>query len=71
MCIMQIEAKSGDGRTLKSMHRFLESHLHSLYGIRFFAQNYSVFQKIDSRPLYATASLAHGEQIGKLEIVIL
>jgi hypothetical protein len=65
--IIPIEAKSGDGRTLKSMYRFLESHLHSPYGIRFSAQNYSIFQKIDSRPLYATASLAHGEQMESLK----
>jgi len=65
--IIPIEAKSGDGRTLKSMHRFLESHLYSPYGIRFSAQNYSIFQKIDSRPLYATASLAHGEQMESLK----
>ena len=60
--IVPIEAKSGDGRTLKSMHRFLDSHSHSSYGVRFSAQNYSIFQKIDSRPLYAAASLAHEEQ---------
>ena len=64
--IIPIEAKCGDGRTLKSMHRFLESHLNSPYGIRFSAQNYSIFQKIDSRPLYATASLAHEEQLASL-----
>lgn len=70
-CIIPIEAKSGDGRTLKSMHRFLESHLHSLFGIRFSTQNYSVFQKIDSRPLYATASLAHGEQMESLKSLLI
>lgn len=65
--IVPIEAKSGDGRTLKSMHRFLESHSPSPYGVRFSAQNYSVCQKIDSRPLYAAASLAHEEQKGSLQ----
>jgi hypothetical protein len=60
--IVPIEAKSGDGRTLKSMHRFLDSHSHSPYGVRFSAQNYSIFQKIDSRPLYAAASMANEEQ---------
>lgn len=68
--IVPIEAKSGDGRTLKSLHRFLESHLHSTYGIRFSAQNYSIFQKIDSRPLYAAASLAHGEQLDSLKALL-
>lgn len=60
--IVPVEVKSGDGRTLKSMHRFLDTHANSSYGIRFSAQNYSVFQKVDSRPLYATVSLAHEEQ---------
>ena len=67
--ILPIEVKSGDGRTLKSMHRFLESHPHSPYGIRFSSQNYSIFQKIDSRPLYAVASLAHEEQKESLKFL--
>ncbi|MBA3722232.1 MAG: ATP-binding protein [Parachlamydiaceae bacterium] len=60
--IIPIEAKSGDGRTLKSMHRFLDQRANSPFGVRFSAQNYSMFQKIDSRPLYATISLANEEQ---------
>ena len=59
--VIPIEVKSGDGRTLKSMHRFLESHS-SLYGVRFCSQNYSNYNQIDSRPLYAAVSLAHEEQ---------
>jgi hypothetical protein len=37
--------------------------------IRFSVQNYSIFQKIDSRPLYATASLAHEEQMESLKVL--
>ncbi len=65
--IIPVEAKSGDGRTLKSLHRFLDQHSSSPYGIRFSAQNYSLYQKIDSRPLYAAVSLAHEEQIESLK----
>lgn len=67
--ILPIEAKSGDGRTLKSMHRFLDSHTKSPYGIRFSAQNYSIFEKVDSRPFYGVASLAHAEQLESLRFL--
>jgi uncharacterized protein len=60
--IIPIEVKSGDGRTLKSMLMFLESHPQTPYGVRFSAQNYSRWQQVDSRPLYAVSSLAHEEQ---------
>jgi len=60
--VLPIEVKSGDGRTLKSMHAFLEGHKNSPAGIRFSAEPQSVWEKIDSRPLYAVASLAHEEQ---------
>jgi predicted AAA+ superfamily ATPase len=65
--IIPIEVKSGDGRTLKSMLMFLEAHPESPYGVRFSAQNYSEWQKIDSRPLYAVSSMAHEEQEAALE----
>ena len=68
--IIPIEVKSGDGRTLKSLHRFLELHPKSTYGIRFSVQNYSIFQKIDSRPLYAIATLAHAEQIESMKALL-
>ncbi len=68
--IFPIEAKSGDGRTLKSLRRFLDQHPKSPYGIRFSMQNYSIFQKIDSRPLYATVTLAHEEQIESLKSLV-
>lgn len=60
--VVPIEVKSGDGRTLKSMLMFLESHPQSSYGVRFSAQNYSQWQQVDSRPLYAVHSLAHEDQ---------
>lgn len=60
--IVPIEVKSGDGRTRKSMLMFLETHSDSSYGVRFSGQNYSKWQKIDSRPLYSICSLAHEEQ---------
>jgi uncharacterized protein len=61
--VLPIEVKSKDGRTLKSMHSFLEQHKNSTYGIRFSTQNYSVFEKVHSRPLYAVATLAHEDQL--------
>lgn len=61
--VLPIEVKSGSGSTLRSMHQFLESHGKSPYGIRFWAQNYSTHEKVDSKPLYAVATLAHPDQI--------
>lgn len=60
--IIPIEVKSGHGGRLKSMNLFLEEHLRSPYGIRFSAQNYSKWGKIDSRPLYDVVSLIHEDQ---------
>ena len=51
--IIPIEVKSGDGRTLKSMHNFLATHSSSPYGIKFSTQNYSIHDKIHAYPLYA------------------
>ena len=52
--VIPIEVKSGDGKTLASLHTFLESHP-SPYGIRFSSQNYSNYNKVHSYPLYAIA----------------
>ncbi len=60
--IVPIEVKSQHGSTLKSMFLFLESHSKISYGIRFSAHNYSIMNKVDTRPLYAVASLAHDQQ---------
>jgi len=55
--IIPVEIKSGDGRTLKSMHYFLATHKHAPYGIRFSTNNYSLFDKIHSYPLYSIAQV--------------
>ncbi len=60
--ILPIEVKSGHGSTLRSMHHFLEEHKNSPFGVRFWAENYLNSNKIDSRPLYAIATLAHEDQ---------
>jgi hypothetical protein len=60
--VIPIEIKSGHAGSLKSMHLFLAERPKAPYGIRFSAQNYSRFEKIDSRPLYAIATLAHEDQ---------
>ncbi len=60
--IIPIEVKSGHGKTLRSLHLFLDSHSQSNRAIRFSSHNYSIDEKLDSRPLYAVASLAHDNQ---------
>lgn len=60
--ILPLEVKSGDGRTLKSLHLFMQTHQQSPYGIRFSAQNYSRFDHVVSQPLYDIFSLAHEDQ---------
>lgn len=60
--ILPVEVKSGHGTTLRSMHLFLDTHINSPLGIRFSSLDYSVYQSIDSRPLYAASSLAHPNQ---------
>lgn len=60
--VIPIEVKSGHGSTLRSMHQFLIDHPKSRSGIRFWSGNYSLHDKIDSRPLYSVSSLAHPDQ---------
>ncbi len=61
--VIPIEVKSGVGSTLRSMHQFLLEHEKSSYGIRFWSQNYLPLRdKLDSRPLYSVATLAHADQ---------
>lgn len=60
--ILPIEVKSGPGSTLRSMQQFLKEHDRSPYGVRFSSQNYSSYEKIASKPLYAVAVLAAKEQ---------
>ncbi len=54
--IIPVEVKAGKGSTLRSMHAFLKDHPQTPYGIRFSTQNYSVYEKIYSYPLYAIFS---------------
>lgn len=51
--VIPVEVKSDKGRSLKSMHLFLDSHPKSAYGIRFSTHNFSEHEKIQSYPLYA------------------
>jgi len=59
--VIPVEVKSGTGGTLKSMHLFLEEHPNSPYGIRYSMQNYSVFEKIHSYPLYGVMAMLKKE----------
>lgn len=68
--ILPLEVKSGDGRTLKSMHLFLQTHTASPYGIRFSTHNYSSYDKILSKPLYDVVCLAHEDQKESLRFLV-
>ena len=52
--VVPIEVKERQSKRV-SMHIFLNSHLNSIYGLRFSVDNYSIYQKIFSYPLYAVA----------------
>ena len=68
--ILPIEVKSGHGTTLRSLHLFLNNHPKSSTAIRISSLNYSVMNKLDSRPLYAAASLAHDSQRAALNYLV-
>jgi len=53
--VIPVEVKAGLGRTIKSLHYFLEKHPNSSHGIRFSTQNYSIHERVYSWPLYAIA----------------
>lgn len=53
--VIPVEVKAGLGRSIKSLHYFLEKHPKNRYGIRFSAQNYSIHERVHSYPLYAIA----------------
>lgn len=55
--IIPIEVKSGAGTGLKSMRIFFETHAATPYGIRFAAQQHSVYENLHSYPLYAVAQV--------------
>ncbi|CAN5164123.1 hypothetical protein BH09DEP1_BH09DEP1_5000 [soil metagenome] len=48
--------KAGASKRIKSMQLFLESHPHSHFGIRFWANTGQIDNKIHSYPLYAVAA---------------
>ncbi|MGE3954202.1 MAG: ATP-binding protein [Parachlamydiales bacterium] len=56
--ILPIEVKGGRGNTLRSLHRFLETHPKTPYGVRFSTRNYSKHDNIHSYPLYAVMQFA-------------
>ena len=68
--ILPIEVKSGHGSTLRSMHQFLTEHKTCKKGIRFWSENYLMSDQIDSRPLYAVATLAHHDQLQALHSLL-
>lgn len=56
--VVPIEVKAGSSKRIKSMQIFLELHQNSAYGLRFSADNYSLYQNIHpiyNFPLYAVA----------------
>jgi hypothetical protein len=53
--VVPIEVKAGMSKRIKSMQIFFETHPNSTYGMRFSADNYSIYKKINSFPLYAVA----------------
>lgn len=54
--VIPVEVKSGEGRTLQSIRRFLELKKGSPYGVRLSTQNASIHEQIHSYPLYAVSS---------------
>lgn len=68
--IFPIEVKSGHGNTLRSLRIYLETHPLCNLSYRFSALNYSITEKLDSRPLYAAVSLHHENQRAALMSVI-
>lgn len=68
--VLPIEVKSGHGSTLRSMHQFLDAHQKSEVGLRFWSENAQLSGQIDSRPLYAAATLAHSDQLEALNSLL-
>ena len=53
--VIPIEVKAGINKRIKSMHIFLDSHPNSSYGIRFWAGNGQLEDRVHSYPLYLVA----------------
>lgn len=60
--IIPIEVKSGHGSALRSLHLFLDTHPNVSLGLRFSARDYSIKDRVDSRPLYSVSTLMHESQ---------
>jgi hypothetical protein len=60
--VIPVEVKSGSGGWLRSMHKFLEEHPSSPYGLRFHGGDHHIDGKIKSYPLYAIAGAAGVEK---------
>jgi uncharacterized protein len=54
--VIPVEVKSGTTGWLRSMHKFLEEHSSSPYGLRFYRGDFHVDGRIKSYPLYAVAN---------------
>jgi len=64
--VIPIEVKSGTGSRLYSLHKFLEGHPKTPYGVRFSGTNYSIVDKVHSYPLYAIAgAFKHFNMVGQ------
>ena len=64
--IIPVEVKGGKGSTLRSMHAFLQAKEAANIGLRFSTQNYSIYEKIHSYPLYAVAGALNQFSDGKV-----
>lgn len=53
--VVPIKVKAGPSKRIKSMRIFMDLHSAVTDGLRFSTDNYSVYQKINSYPLYAVA----------------
>lgn len=53
--VVPIEVKAGLSKRIKSMQIFLDSHLKSSYGIRFWAGHELIDERVHLYPLYAIA----------------
>lgn len=67
--VIPLKVKSGEGRTLKSLHIYLDTHLKSPYGIKFSIQNYSRHDKVHSYPIYAIAQVICSDQPELLQAI--
>ena len=53
--VVPVEVKAVASKRIKSMQIFMDLHPQSEYGIRFSAENYSIYKTIYNYPLYAVS----------------